>query len=607
MEQEKKTFRRLSKSAKMNDEFQVNFDLDEILSEEELEASNEIEEDRNYKREYERYHSRPEQIKRRSARNSARRTVKKKTKNEEDIEGKDVHHKDNDPLNNDPKNLSVVTKHYNRREPRLRERKAKELESAFEEVLALGESVVNNKKIRMLIITSKSEDNKSGLMRTAERIVEECEKRKIPVYPFFCEDGIITKEEDGSWTAYNEDDKKGFALDRNNTVAVVRGSVARYKSWLDKISQLEKIGVFCMNFRSSVEACADKYLTSLKLADAAIPTPKTVLLQREGKLKDALEIFDGKFPLIVKTLSGSKGVGVVFVESERALSSTIQLIWKVNEDEELLLQEYIKTDFDVRVIVLGKKILATMRRDVISGDFRSNFSLGGKVKKYKLTEEEEKICLESAKAVDGTFVAVDFIPGKKGTPFVIEVNSSPGTEGIEKATKENIVGQLIDFAEDKSNWSSKAQEAGLLETLEIENIGTIIGKFDTGNNVKCILHADESKVNGNKVEWSVDGHSFKHDLIKMQKFQRGAPEPDIVEKPVIKFNVIFNGTKYEDIEFLLDNRTRKKTKLLINQTFMKLANIMVNPNRKFVITDSHTDLDNKEENPYNLVIKKKDQ
>ena len=82
-------------------------------------------EERDYKREYANYHSRPDQIERRSARNSARRIVKSKTKNEEDIAGKDVHHKDNNPLNNDEKNLSVVSQRYNRREPRLRARRLK--------------------------------------------------------------------------------------------------------------------------------------------------------------------------------------------------------------------------------------------------------------------------------------------------------------------------------------------------------------------------------------------------------------------------------------------------------------------------------------------------
>ena len=88
------------------------------------EISQELEE-RDYKREYANYHSRPDQIERRSKRNSARRIVRKKTKNEEDIVGKDVHHKDNNPLNNDEKNLSVVSQRYNRREPRLRERRLK--------------------------------------------------------------------------------------------------------------------------------------------------------------------------------------------------------------------------------------------------------------------------------------------------------------------------------------------------------------------------------------------------------------------------------------------------------------------------------------------------
>ena len=144
----------------------------------------------------------------------------------------------------------------------------------------------------------------------------------------------------------------------------------------------------------------------------------------------------------METLEGSKGVGVLFVESERQIESLVQLLSHQNEDIDLLIQEYIKTDGDVRVIVLGGKIIASMKREVIKGDFRSNVSQGAKAEEYSLTELEIEQSLLAAKAIDGSWTAVDFIPSKKPEtipPYILEVNHSPGTTGIEKATSKNVV------------------------------------------------------------------------------------------------------------------------------------------------------------------------
>jgi RimK family alpha-L-glutamate ligase len=452
--------------------------------------------------------------------------------------------------------------------------------------------------------TSKnSTDNK--MFRTAKRIKEECEKKNIPFYALYCESGYVSKDDNGIWKLFNKGDDEGFEVDNKNTVAIVRGSTSRYKSWMDMVSQLEKIGIFCINFRDSIEVCSDKYLTSLKLADAAIPTPKTKLIySNDDDIDTLLKDFDRPFPLIVKTLSGSKGVGVVFIESKRALISTLQLIWKINPDEELLIQEYIETEYDVRCIILGGQVQATMRRDVIKGDFRSNYSLGGKVKLIKQTEEEIRICKESAKAVDGTWVAVDYIPaGKNKTPFVIEVNSSPGTEGIEKASGKNIISEVLEYASDKSNWRHKTQESGFLETIEIEGVGHIIGNFDTGNSARPIMHSDSYEIKNGKVFWVVGKHKFTNKLIKMSKFERGAVDAKVFERPVVVFNIIFNGTKYENIEFLLDDRTEKTTKALMNQRFIKMANLSINPARRFVLSIGHQDFDKYNKDHYHLVVK----
>jgi len=225
---------------------------------------------------------------------------------------------------------------------------------------------------RLIVLSNKNESPKeSEYFHTAERFIEESKSLDIPSFVLFVESGKIL---DGK--AYQLGDKKGFEISSDNTLAIVRGAVAKRDAWMDMVSQLEKMGISCVNSRSTVQMCSDKYWTALRLADAGVPTPKTALVQNEKSLQESLDVIGEEYPLILKTLRGSKGVGVIFIESRRQLSSLLQLLWKQDETTEILVQSYIKSDFDVRVLVLGGKIQAAMRRGVVEGDFRSNVSQG---------------------------------------------------------------------------------------------------------------------------------------------------------------------------------------------------------------------------------------
>ena len=229
---------------------------------------------------------------------------------------------------------------------------------------------------------------------TAKRMKEEADKLNYPVYVVPM-DGTYTKFENGVRTIHEADDDKGFEINVNDTVIFVRGTPER-DSWLDLISQLEKAGYCVVNSRDCTELASDKYRTYLKLQDFGLTQPKTVLIPNKDSIEKSFENLDTKFPIILKTLRGSKGVGVLFVESERSLNSIVQLLFKQDSSTDLLIQEYKKTDFDVRVLVLGGKIIATMQRDVLEGDFRSNYSQGAKVKTYNLSELEIEDCLLAA-------------------------------------------------------------------------------------------------------------------------------------------------------------------------------------------------------------------
>ena len=436
----------------------------------------------------------------------------------------------------------------------------------------------NEKPYKLLVVSTRSPKNR--MFHTTQRLIDESKSRNIDAYALFAESANIDSVNNQVWNS--GEDK--FSIDPNNTIAIIRGSVAQKDAYMNLVSQLEKMGVAVVNSRETIGMCADKYRTSLRLAETDVSTPKTSLLQSIETLQDTLDAVGETYPLILKTLRGSKGIGVIFIESRRQLDSIIQLLWKQDENTELLLQTYIKSDHDVRVLVLGDKVFAAMRRDVLKGDFRSNASLGAKVKEYKLSEEEKQLCINAHKAVNGVYTAVDFIKNGNDS-YVLEVNSSPGTSGIEEATGRNLMGELLEYFMDRDNWNYVGNEIGRLERIKIEGVGEVVANFDTGNSARCIIHADEYEVKNKQVIWKSFGKTYKNKLLKMGKWERGALNAKVIERPIILLDITFNGTLYKNVKFALDDRTEKTTKCLMNQDFMQRTKVLINPSRKFIVTE----------------------
>jgi len=438
-------------------------------------------------------------------------------------------------------------------------------------------------KYRILVISAEPDNNK--LFHTAQRVTDEAKKSGHEVYVVKVEGAIVSY--DNGYKIFNANDRVGFEID-NDTVAIVRGSVRLKKSYLDLLSQLEKIGVCMVNSRETVEISADKYRTYLKLQDYGLTQPKTVLIPNADTLQQSLESLDSKFPIIMKTLEGSKGVGVLFIESERQIESLVQLLYNQNEDVDLLIQEYIKTDGDIRVIVLGGKVIASMKRDVVEGDFRSNVSQGAKVKEYELTDLELEQCLLAAKAIDGSWVAVDFIPSKNPKtepPYILEVNHSPGTEGIEKATGDNIVKKVIDFYSNPKNRYAVPSQCGWEEIVTVKPFGDLVAKFDTGNALYPVLHAEDIEVKGNKITFTNGEKTITTKLVGDYVSMTGGGKD---ERYLIELEFEFAGSSYGKITFGLDNRDAFNTDVLLNRKTMRMLNVMVNPRRKYIVTTQFT-------------------
>ena len=286
----------------------------------------------------------------------------------------------------------------------------------------------------------------------------------------------------------------------------------------------------------------------------------------------------------MKTLEGSKGVGVLFVESERQIESLVQLLSHQNENIDLLIQEYIKTDGDVRVIVLGGKIIASMKREVIKGDFRSNVSQGAKAEEYSLTELEIEQSLLAAKAIDGSWTAVDFIPSKKPKiipPYILEVNHSPGTAGIEKATSKNVVKEVIEYFSKSKHRYSIPSQCGYLEVVTVKPFGELIGKFDTGNSKYSVIHAEDIKISGKQITFTHSNKTITTELLGDYISITGGGKD---KRSIVELEFEFAGTNYGKVKFGLDNRDELNSDVLLNRKTMKMLNVLVNPQRKYVVT-----------------------
>jgi len=442
-------------------------------------------------------------------------------------------------------------------------------------------------KYKVVVLTRIPESAENvKVFKTSERIEEEAKALGLEVYITFINGAYLTFDENGR-TIHNANDEKGFSISPEDTIVIVRGGVNTKEVWKDLLSQLERAGITCINTRECMEICSDKYRTSLRLADAGLVSPITVLVPDVKGAKIAFEKLDTDYPVILKTTSGTKGVGVLFVESERSLESMVQLLYKLDENISLILQSYIETKFDVRAMVLNNKVIATMKREIVEGDFRSNYSQGAKISEYKLNDIERDSCIRAAKLVNGSWVGVDFIPAKdkKDLPYILEINSSPGSKGIEKATKLNIIKLLLESYKDKSNWWKNPTICGVWETFEHDVFGKILAKMDTGNSSETsVIHADSFNIDGKFITWSLNDKKIKSPLIKMKDINLGGFRDRKETRPVIKLDLKFQNTIYKDLLFTLDDRG-EKTPILINREFMKFTNLAVDPSRKFILTE----------------------
>ena len=210
------------------------------------------------------------------------------------------------------------------------------------------------------------------------------------------------------------------------------------------VNHFEILGVPVVNGATAIAQSRDKLRSLQILAQHGIDIPKTVMARAPAQIERALQEIGGP-PVVLKLVQGTQGIGVMLAETQSALEAILDTLWGLGQN--ILIQEFIPESRgrDIRALVVGGEVVASMRRIARVGEFRSNIHRGGEGRLIRLTPDQERVAIEAARVTGLLLAGVDMLESRSG-PKVIEINSSPGFEGLESATKKDIARHILDFA-----------------------------------------------------------------------------------------------------------------------------------------------------------------
>jgi ribosomal protein S6--L-glutamate ligase len=209
------------------------------------------------------------------------------------------------------------------------------------------------------------------------------------------------------------------------------------------VRQFEQMDVYTPNTANGISNARDKLRATQILSRHNIGMPATAFVRNRADVRPAIELVGGA-PVVIKLLEGTQGIGVILAPEAKVAEAIIETLHSTNQN--VLIQRFIAESKgrDIRALVVGDRVVAAMRRKANGDEFRSNVHRGGSVEPVELTPEYERIAVRSAQIMGLKVAGVDMLEGNDG-PLVMEVNSSPGLEGIESATKLDVAGAIIDY------------------------------------------------------------------------------------------------------------------------------------------------------------------
>ena len=288
---------------------------------------------------------------------------------------------------------------------------------------------------------------------STKRLVEEAKKRGHKVRVVKYKNCYLSLDDKHPDVYYKGEKLAGF----DAVLPRISNNMTKYGCAV--VRQFEMQGIYTSAASVAITRARDKLRAAQILAKYDVDTPKTLVSRNTSDIDDLLEQIG--LPVIIKLASGTHGNGVILADTKKAAKSALQAFYLYNEDgTNILLQEYIKESagVDVRAFVVGGRVVASMKRESLDDDFRSNLHKGGLGTPIKLTPIEKKMAIKAAKAMGLHICGVDLMRSNRG-PLVLEVNASPGF-GIEKVTGRDVASKIIEYIEHNAPRRSSKDRVG---------------------------------------------------------------------------------------------------------------------------------------------------
>lgn len=469
-----------------------------------------------------------------------------------------------------------------------------------------------------IIIFTNDRDKKSN--KTLKNIYEAVTAIKnmggqtVPELHVFVAADTNLDEENGELVIYDSDGEFKITAENNtDTLVFSRLGVQGEDQCENAVKVLQDRGFLVLNPVRYAEIACNKYETAVLLKKGDIPQPNFTLMTKDilydeqlfgDAMKEVYPEWDVKdsdkneeFDVVCKILDGHGGTGVALIDGKR-LTAWLQLVFAVDPETQLILQKKEEADGgDIRVHVLSLKdrqvILAAMKRVKIKSDFRSNVSLGAEAKPVKLSKEQEQIALRAARLSRMPWCAVDIMPLVKGSNdelgdnVVLELNASPGTEGISEVIKHNFINVLLSELTNPSEFYLQDKMAGYIETIEVdfgEGAMKFLAKLDTGNGSRasCIEVGDYT-IKGKKISFSLEGKQYTFDIVDVSTPTTGTQEHKryVIEVPSIKL-----GQRVcQNVRLAIVKSRNKSSNALINRDLLAKFGYIVSPYQTHLLTE----------------------
>ena len=463
---------------------------------------------------------------------------------------------------------------------------AKELFDTLKKEMGLNEETEEPKKDnlkRFLIISASSTGDTTSKLINA---VEDLGHKPTVIRA----DTAYIGDVDGDDLTIENIDKKGedITINVKETIAFVRGSSMKTAGGRALVEGLDSSDTLVINSKQVFDLVGNKYATHVLFERENINTPRTALITNESSIDRAHKKVGGKFPVIVKSLHGAEGIGVAKVDSQESFKSVAQSLRKSGED--ILVQEMIDIDGDVRTIVMDGNIIASMKRLKAEKDFRTNKALGAESEPYSLSESEKKFVKKVAKASGAILAGVDHAIGKDGKLYAIEVNASPGsgaqdyTKYIDEDQEDTVIDgdELVREIVERSLLITKPAEAFTVGRVERVKVGDtmIKARIDSGNTTYSVLDARNIKENKDTVRFVFDGKKYKLPVVDTVEINIGGG--NIEKRYVVELDMKIGRKIFENVRFSLSDRSSNVYPVLIGNDFMKENNVVVHTNEVFM-------------------------